>query len=80
MGVEAPPRRSRGPGLRSFGDGAIDSPRSGGRRPLLSTMLKDAEVVARREHYLELIRKGIDPENSRGGQCGCEIYNLIHRR
>jgi hypothetical protein len=43
-------------------------------------MLKDAEVVARREHYLELIRKGIDPENSRGGQCGCEIYNLIHRR
>lgn len=64
----------------SLGDSAIDSPRAGGRRPLLSAMLKDAEVVARREHYLELIRKGIDPENSRGGQCGCEIYNLIHRR
>ncbi|MGD9689058.1 MAG: amidohydrolase family protein [Phycisphaerales bacterium] len=44
-----------------------------GARGLLSRMLDDA-VIARRELYLDMVRRGINPEDVRGGECGCEWF------
>jgi hypothetical protein len=50
---------------------AADADRSGSRRSLLASSLSNANAL-RRERYLELMRRGIDPRYSRAGDCGCE--------
>ncbi len=50
---------------------AADADRSGSRRSFLASSL-DVAAVMRRERYLDLLRRGIDPRFSRAGDCGCE--------
>lgn len=50
---------------------AADADRSGSRRSFLASSLDNAAAL-RRERYLDLLRRGIDPRFSRSGDCGCE--------
>ena len=52
-------------------DEAADGNRSGGRRSILAHALNQSDAI-RRERYLDLLRRGIDPRFARAGDCGCE--------
>ena len=59
----ARPRRARPP--QNASDDA-DHPRG------LIVRMVDDSAVARRNHYLDLVRRGINPADHRSGDCGCE--------
>ncbi len=62
---------------QGLGEWSFDAARSGapaggqGRMPLIARMNREA-VIARRELYLDRLRRGLNPESNRQGVCGCE--------
>jgi N-acetylglucosamine-6-phosphate deacetylase len=58
------------------GDGSSAARASDEPRTLLSRMHRDA-VVYRRELYLDLLRRGLDPAWARSGDCGCDATGAV---
>ena len=54
---------------------AADADRSGSRRSFLASSLDNAAAL-RRERYLDMLRRNIDPRFSRSGDCGCDEEEL----
>lgn len=64
--------------------GAIAAEKAGGeakpdrtrRESLMERMARQAEDV-RREHYLNLYLRGLDPRFYRSGDCGCDLFQMM---
>ncbi len=68
------PRRPRPPqGDEAFDEDDMSGTTTSGRTSLL-TRMADSAVEARRKHFLELIRRGINPADHRSGDCGCQQF------
>ena len=59
---------------KAGGEDAAEKPK--GRQTLMERMARQAEDV-RREHYLNLYLRGLDPRFYRSGDCGCELTEIL---